>query len=372
MNHKVLIIAEAGVNHNGDESKALALVDAAVLAGVDIVKFQTFKAESLVTATADQASYQSENIGKVESQLQMLERLELSYAAHKRVKAYCDTCGITYLSTAFDDESLTFLVEDLKLTQLKIPSGELTNTPFVLAHALSGCQLILSTGMATLNEVKSALEVIAFGLLQFAGKMLDSKPNTATFNQAFNSELGQKLLREQVTLLHCSTEYPTPAHHVNLLAMDTLKNSFSLAIGYSDHSQGITIPIAAVARGAQVIEKHFTLDRNLPGPDHRASLEPNELTAMVKAIRDVESAFGDGIKQPSAVELENMIAARKSLVAAKDIEQGDLLTIDNLAIKRPGNGMSPDKYWTLLGKTATRSYQIGELLHEFSDVLTKH
>ncbi|UUO23143.1 N-acetylneuraminate synthase [Colwellia sp. M166] len=364
MDNKVLIIAEAGVNHNGDESKALALVDAAVLAGVDVVKFQTFKAENLVTATAKQASYQSKNIGKVESQLQMLKRLELSFGAHQRVKAYCDACGIAYLSTAFDDESLAFLVEELNLKQLKIPSGELTNAPFVLAHALTGCQLILSTGMATLSEVKKALEVIAFGLLQSRGKMLASAPNSAAFSQAFHSELGQRLLQEQVTLLHCSTEYPTPAHHVNMLAMDSLKNEFLLAVGYSDHSQGITIPIATVARGAKVIEKHFTLDRNLPGPDHRASLEPDELSAMVKAIREVESAFGDGIKQPTATECQNMVAARKSLVAASDIKQGDVFTKENLAIKRPGNGMSPDKYWALLGKSSVRDYQAGDLLTE--------
>lgn len=367
MDNKVLIIAEAGVNHNGDESKALALVDAAVLAGVDVVKFQTFKAESLVTATAKQASYQSENIGKVESQLDMLKRLELSFSAHKRVKDYCDACGIAYLSTAFDDESLTFLVEELNLKQLKIPSGELTNAPFVLAHALTGCQPILSTGMATLSEIKSALEVIAFGLLQLAGKMLDSTPNSKAFKQAFNSELGKKLLQQQVTLLHCSTEYPTPVQHVNLFAMDTLKDHFSLAVGYSDHSQGITIPIAAVARGAQVIEKHFTLDRNLPGPDHQASLEPDELSDMVKAIRDVENAFGDGIKQPTAIEQQNSIAARKSLVAAKHIKQGDLLTKDNVVIKRPGDGMSPGHYWTLLGRSAKRTYQIGALLNECLD-----
>jgi N-acetylneuraminate synthase len=218
--------------------------------------------------------------------------------------------------------------------------------------------------MATLSEVKTALEVIAFGLLQFTGKMLDSTPNNTAFSQAFNSELGQQLLQEQVTLLHCSTEYPTPAQHVNLFAMDTLKHNFLLAVGYSDHSQGITIPIAAVARGAQVIEKHFTLDRNLPGPDHQASLEPCELAAMVKAIRDVESAFGDGIKQPTATECQNMVAARKSLVAGNDIKQGDLFTKENLAIKRPGNGMSPDKYWALLGKSAVRNYQAGDLLTE--------
>lgn len=364
MAKKVLVIAEAGVNHNGDETKAIALVDAAMAAGVDIVKFQTFKAENLVTSTAKQASYQSQNIGKVESQLEMLKRLELSFSAHKRIKNYCDGKGIEYLSTAFDSESLTFLVDDLKLTLLKIPSGELTNTPFVLEHALTGCKLILSTGMATLKEVKSALQVIAYGLLKVDGKLATTEPNENAFRQAFNTERGQQLLSEYVTLLHCTTEYPTAPENVNIRAMDTLKESFSLAVGYSDHSLGITIPIAAVARGAQVIEKHFTLDRGLPGPDHKASLEPQELAAMVKAIRDVESAFGTGLKQPTVTEQANSIAARKSLVAARTIEKGELFSDETIAIKRPGNGMSPSQYWALLGQPSSKRYQAGDILAE--------
>jgi len=364
MASKVLIIAEAGVNHNGDEKKAIDLVDAAIASGVDIVKFQTFKSERLVTSTAKQAKYQSQNIGKVEPQLEMLKRLELSFPAHQRIKNYCDTKGIGYLSTAFDSESLTFLVGELKLSQLKIPSGELTNAPFVLEHALTGCQLIVSTGMATLEEVQSALQVIAFGLLKVDGLLTANAPNEQAFFEAFNSKRGQELLLKYVTLLHCTTEYPTAPENVNIRAMDTLKDNFSLAVGYSDHSLGITIPIVAVARGAKVIEKHFTLDRSLPGPDHKASLEPQELTAMVKAIRDVESAFGTGLKQPTLTEQANSIAARKSLIAASTIEKGELFSNKNIAIKRPGDGMSPNKYWALLGQQASKNYQAGDILSE--------
>jgi N-acetylneuraminate synthase len=364
MKKNVLIIAEAGVNHNGDESQALALVDAAVLAGADIVKFQTFKAENLVTSSAKQANYQSQNMGKVESQLAMLQRLELSFSAHKRIKSYCKNKGIEYLSTAFDLDSLAFLVEELDLAQLKIPSGELTNAPFVLAHAMTGRKLIVSTGMATLLEVRDALAVISFGLLKYVGKMQGFSPETDTFYQAYHSTEGQELLQEYVTLLHCTTEYPTPFSNINMRAMDSLKNEFLLAVGYSDHSLGITIPITAVARGATVIEKHFTLDRNLPGPDHKASLEPQELNEMVMAIRDVESALGNGIKQPTLGEQQNSVAARKSLVAATDIQAGEIFSKENLAVKRPGNGLSPYKYWDLLGRTATSDYKAGELLIE--------
>lgn len=355
-----LIIAEAGVNHNGDESLAMALVEAAHAAGVDVVKFQTFKATNLVTKQAKQASYQTINTGKEESQFSMLSRLELSFDAHLRLISHCQSLGIEFLSTAFDMESLDFLVNKLALTTLKIPSGELTNAPFVLEHARTGCKLIVSTGMATLAEVESALSVIAFGLTMPNNVL----PSESAFMAAYASEAGQAALADKVTLLHCTTEYPAPMADINLRAMDTLAHAFRLPVGYSDHSQGITIPVAAVARGACLIEKHFTLDRNMEGPDHKASLEPDELAAMVKGIREVELALGDGIKGPRPSEIKNKEIARKSLVAACDIEPGTKFDESNLVIKRPGNGMSPYAYWTLLGKPARRAYQAGELISE--------
>lgn len=356
----IRIIAEAGVNHNGDELLALALVDAAHRAGADVVKFQTFKAANLVTRQAKQAAYQTANTGKEESQFAMLSRLELSFDAHLRLIEHCKSLGIEFLSTAFDTESLNFLVNDLGLSTLKIPSGELTNAPFILAHARTGCELIVSTGMATLAEVEAALGVIAFGLTAKD----DIMPSEAAFMAAYASENGRVALAQKVTLLHCTTEYPAPMTDINLKAMDTLSHSFQLPVGYSDHSQGITIPVAAAARGACLIEKHFTLDRSMEGPDHKASLEPDELVAMVHGIRDVELALGDGIKGPRPSEIKNKEIARKSLVAACDIAQGTPLSVENLAIKRPGNGMSPYSYWHLLGQPAKHGYSAGELICE--------
>lgn len=355
-----LIIAEAGVNHNGDENLAFQLVDAAYHAGADIVKFQTFKAKNLVTEEAVQAEYQVTNTQKQESQLAMLSRLELSYDVHHQLVKHCESLGIEFLSTAFDSESLDFLVNDLGLTRLKIPSGEITNAPLVLEHARTGCDLIVSTGMATLSEVEAVLGVIAFGYT--ADKNVE--PTELAFQQAYASEQGQKALKKKVTILHCTTEYPAPMAEINLKAMDTLGRAFELPAGYSDHSEGITIPIAAVARGAVLIEKHFTLDKNMEGPDHKASLEPAELTAMVTAIRQVEVALGVGVKSPTVSEVKNKAVARKSLVAAKAIQQGELITEDNLTIKRPGSGMSPYHYWNLLNKPASQDYQAGDLIFE--------
>lgn len=355
-----LIIAEAGVNHNGQEELAFALVDAAHKAGADIVKFQTFKAKNLVTEEAKQAEYQVTNTQKQESQLAMLSRLELSYEIHHDLVKYCNSLGIEFLSTAFDLESLDFLVNDLGLTRLKLPSGELTNAPLVLAHARTGCDLIVSTGMATLSEIETALGVIAFGYTAAQG----AKPSMLGFQEAYASEVGQKALKEKVTILHCTTEYPAPMEEINLKAMDTLGRAFNLAAGYSDHSVGITIPIAAVARGAVLIEKHFTLDKNMEGPDHKASLEPQELESMVNAIRQIEVALGSSVKTPTASEVKNKAVARKSLVAAVTINQGDELTESNITIKRPGTGISPYKYWELVGSKATRSYKAGELIIE--------
>lgn len=355
-----LIIAEAGVNHNGNEELAFELVNAAHRSGVDIVKFQTFKAKNLVTEYAKQANYQVANTQKEESQLAMLSRLELCYDVHHQLIKHCQSLGIEFLSTAFDSESLDFLVNELKLKRLKLPSGELTNAPLVLEHARTGCDLIVSTGMATLTEIEMALGVIAFGYLD----KNNTPPSLLAFQKAYASKEGQEILKEKITLLHCTTEYPAPMEEINLRAMDTLGHAFGLSMGYSDHSEGITIPIAAVARGATLIEKHFTLDKNMEGPDHKASLEPNELTAMVQSIRQVEQALGSSIKTPTISELKNKAVARKSLVAATKIKAGSSFTEDNLTIKRPGNGISPYEYWDMLERTARNDYQAGDLILE--------
>jgi len=355
-----LIIAEAGVNHNGDENLAFELVDAAHQAGANIVKFQTFKAKSLVTAEAKQADYQVVNTQKQESQLAMLSRLELSYEVHHKLIKHCESLGIDFLSTAFDSESLAFLVSDLGLTRLKLPSGELTNAPLVLEHARTGCELIVSTGMATLSEIEMALGVIAFGYISSN----DEQPSVQAFQQAYASAAGQVALKQKVTILHCTTEYPAPMAEINLRAMDTLGSAFDLPAGYSDHSEGITIPVAAVARGAVLIEKHFTLDKNMEGPDHKASLEPQELAAMVTAIRQVEAALGSAVKTPTVSEVKNKAVARKSLIAARDIASGELFSAINLTIKRPGCGVSPYRYWELLERSSSRAYQAGDMIVE--------
>ncbi len=355
-----LIIAEAGVNHNGDIKIALELVKAAYEAGADIVKFQTFKASNIVTAKANQAQYQIHNTGVTESQLTMLQRLELSYDTHFELLEYCDKLGIEFLSTAFDFESLEFLVNSLKLKKLKIPSGEITNAPLVLQHALTGCDLIVSTGMATLGEIETALGVIAFGYISDE----NAAPSLDAFQQAYFSKEGQAVLKDKVTLLHCTTEYPTPLNEINLRVVDTMRIAFDLPVGYSDHSEGIIVPIAAVARGSCLIEKHFTLDKNLAGPDHKASLDPSELKKMVQAIRDVEMVLGDSIKGPQQSELKNRAIARKSIVASKKINKGDAFTEKNIDVKRPGDGISPLNYWMLQSKFALKDFDEGDLIVE--------
>lgn len=356
---KTLIIAEAGVNHNGSDELAFSLVDAAYQAGADIVKFQTFKAKNLVTEGAQQAEYQITNSGRKESQYSMLKRLELSYETHHKLVKYCNDLGIEFLSTAFDSESLSFLVNDLGITRLKLPSGEITNAPLVLEHARTGCDLIVSTGMATLSEIEQVLSVIAFGYIN-----PESNPTDEALQTAYFSEQGKQLLKEKVTLLHCTTEYPAPFNDINLNAMDSMKNAFKLEVGYSDHSTGIIVPIAAVAKGSVLIEKHFTVDKTLPGPDHKASLDPQELKAMVDGIRTVEKVIGDGIKGPRPSEVKNKGVARKSLVAANTITAGELFSKENLAVKRPGNGLSPLKYWSYLNKPSVKSYTAGDLIDE--------
>jgi N-acetylneuraminate synthase len=355
---KVQIIAEAGVNHNGNEKLAFELIDAAYEAGADVVKFQTFKAKNLVTESAQQAVYQVENTGKKESQFDMLSRLELSYDVHHQLVKHCNDLGIEFLSTAFDSQSLDFLVNDLGLKTLKIPSGEITNAPLVLDHARTGCDLIVSTGMATLSEIEAVLGVIAFG---YTVDEL-SVPSVESFQTAYFSDEGQKALRDKVTLLHCTTEYPAPLADINLKAMDTMSNAFHLPVGYSDHSAGITVSIAAVAREAVLIEKHFTLDKTMEGPDHKASLDPIELKNMVQGIREVELALGNGLKGPRPSEIKNISVARKSLVAAIDIAEGELFNVNNIAIKRPGYGRSPYQYWEVQGKPSSRHYKAGEVI----------
>ena len=355
-----LIIAEAGVNHNGDEDLAFKLVDAAFEAGADIVKFQTFKAANVITAAAEQADYQIANTRTKESQLAMLSKLELSFECHLELVKYCNKVGIEFLSTAFDSESLDFLVNDLKLKRLKIPSGDLTNSPLLLKHAQTGSDLIVSTGMASLSEIEMALGVIAFG---FVASKTD-KPSVQSFEDAYFSECGQTALKEKVTLLHCTTEYPAPMRDINLAAIKTISNAFKLPVGYSDHSAGIHVPIVAAAFGAQIVEKHFTLDREMRGPDHKASLEPQQLAEMIRGIRDIELAIGDGIKGPRHSEIKNRPIARKSLVAEQRIRQGDVFSQGNLAIKRPGLGMNPIEYWSLLGSEAKKDYLAGDWINE--------
>ncbi len=356
MNKSVLIIAEAGVNHNGSLETALQLVDVAAAAGADAVKFQTFKAEKLVTGLAGKAEYQKQSTGTAETQLQMLRQLELKYEFHFQLRDHCQNRGIEFLSTAFDDESLAFLVDEVGLRRLKIPSGEISNGPFLLAHARTGNDIILSTGMATLGEVEAALGVLAFGFLGW------ENPSLERFQQAYSSAEGLAVLKDKVTLLHCTSEYPTPMANVNLRAMDTLQQAFGLPAGYSDHTQGLAVPVAAAARGAVLIEKHFTLDRGLKGPDHQVSLEPDELKQMVVAIRQIEEALGRPGKIPQVVELENRRVARKSLVAGAFINVGDVFSVENLACKRPGSGISPMEYWRLLGQISRESYQIDDLI----------
>ncbi len=357
---KTLIIAEAGVNHNGCLNMALQLVEAASAAGADVVKFQTFNAEQLVTNRAKKAEYQAENTQNNGNQLEMLKQLQLSHADHLTLMQRCDELGIRFMSTAFDNDSLQFLA-GLQLKIMKIPSGEITNAPLLLQYARTGADIILSTGVSTLDEVREALGVLAFGMTTSDTVMPQGR---ADFSKAFASEAGQQQLKNKVTLLHCTTEYPAPFADINLKAMDNLRQEFGLAVGYSDHSQGILVPVAAVARDATVIEKHFTLDKNLPGPDHQASLEPDELKAMVDNIRQVELVLGHGRKEPAPSELKNRQLIRKSLVAARPLSAGAQFSAQDLVCKRPGDGKSPFDYWQLLGRTISRDYQHDELIED--------
>lgn len=330
-----IIIAEAGVNHNGSIELAKQLVEKAVEAGVDYIKFQTFKASKLVTKTAKQAEYQQKNIGKEnDSQFQMLKKLELTPEDHEILIAYCKEKGIKFFSTAFDFDSIEYL-HSLNLGLWKIPSGEVTNYPFLRHIAAYNEKTILSTGMCEMADVRAAVEAL----------------------------YKNGLSKENLLLLHCNTEYPTPFEDVNLKAMETLRKEFGVEVGYSDHTKGIEVPIAAVALGASVIEKHFTLDCNMEGPDHKASLEPDELKAMVSAIRNIEKAVGgDGTKHVSESERKNIAVARKSIVAAKGIKKGEILTEENITVKRPGTGISPMRWEEIIGTKAIRDFAEDEII----------
>ena len=331
---RTLIIAEAGVNHNGDIAKAKALIDKGAEAGVDYVKFQTFKAEKLVTKQAKRASYQDKNTQDNDSQYEMLKKLELSQALHQELMDYCNQKGVKFLSTGFDSESLVFLAQ-LGVTIAKVPSGEITNLPYLRQVASLFPEVILSTGMATIGEIKDAVKIL----------------------------IDNGVSKDKITILHCNTEYPTPMEDVNLKAMLHIQRELEVSVGYSDHTLGIEVPIAAVALGATVIEKHFTLDKTLPGPDHKASLEPDELKAMVSAIRNIEKAIGgSGLKEVSKSEEKNKSIVRKSIVASKAIKKGELLTEENLIVKRPGTGISPIQWDEVIGKEAKRDFQEDELI----------
>ena len=355
---KTFIIAEAGVNHNGSMKLAHELVDAAISAGADAVKFQSFIASAIVTADANKAEYQIINTGSSESQLKMLQDLELSHQQQRELYEYCQGHGIQFLSTPFDSASLDFLTADLGLTTIKVGSGELTNAPFLLEVAQSAEKIILSTGMSTIDEVTEAISVIAFAMTSSTG----ARPSKTSMTAAFESPEGKKAINERVTLLHCTTDYPTKPEDVNLKAMLTLGDKFKCQIGFSDHSVGVHLAVAAVAMGATIIEKHLTTSRALTGPDHKASLEPNEFKNLVHQIRELENALGSGEKAPTKVEIQNKKIARRSIVAAKQIKIGEVFTKDNIVIKRPGTGRSPIEYWSLLDTKATRDIAENEII----------
>lgn len=354
---RVYVIAEAGVNHNGDPEMALELVDVAAMAGADAIKLQTFVPELVISPTAQKASYQMETTGSAGSQLDMVKQLRLDEDAHRQIQKRCAERNIDFLSTPFDLKSLQFLIVGLKISTIKLSSGDITYGPLLYAAALQAEYLIISTGLCSLQDITEAMDLVAFAITNAA----PPKNRKAIAGARQNPEAAA-LLRKKVTLLHCVSEYPAPADELNLKAMDTLAETFGVAVGFSDHSLGITAPIAAAARGACIVEKHFTLDRTLPGPDHRASLEPEELTEMVRSIRFVEQALGDGVKQPSASELQNLQVVRRSLTATRDISAGEPMTDEAMVAVRPSGGRSPMDYWDILNSPAPQAYRKGEPL----------
>jgi len=356
--NKVYIIAEAGVNHNGSLQIAKDLVEKAAEAGVDAVKFQTFFSENLVTKSAPKARYQKLNSKSESSQYEMLKELELNRDAHFELKNHAESMGIEFLSTPFGLEELDFLVQDLKVKKLKMSSGEITNGMLLLEAARSHLPIIFSTGMSTLEEIADALGVLAFGYIASG----DERPRMTEFHVARESKAGVDTLRKNVTILHCTTQYPTPFDQVNLRAMATLAAHFGLPVGYSDHTEGIMASIAAAAHGAKVIEKHFTLDREMVGPDHAASIDPQELQRMVSGVREVESLLGQPKKVCNDIEGENLNVVRKSLVVKRDIRSGEKFTLADVTAKRPGGGLSPMAIWDILGLTANRDYLEDEMI----------
>lgn len=353
----VYIIAEAGVNHNGSLTTAFKLVDAAVNAGVDAIKFQSFKAEKLVTASAKKADYQNRNQDDGKTQLEMLKTLELSESEQKKLFDYCQQQSIDFLSSPFDPQSCTFLIDQLDLKTIKLGSGELTNAQILIQIAQAGVNLILSTGMSSLEEIEQALSILAYG---YTNKKVPSSSND--FLTSLQSPQAQEQIHKHVTLMHCTTEYPCPVDEVNLSAMNSIHHKFSLPCGYSDHTQGIHISIAAAALGAPVIEKHFTLDQSLPGPDHKASIEPEALRYLVKHIRDIESALGSENKYVTHSELKNRAIARKGIYAALPIKKGDILTMNHIVLKRPVSQKQGFDYWDIIGSQATKDYFPGEAI----------
>ena len=329
----IIIIAEAGVNHNGSIPMAKEMIDVAADAGADLVKFQTFTAEKLVIKTAKKADYQKNSSDQTESQFQMIKKLELSRNDHEILLEHCNKNNIQFLSTPFDRQSIN-LLDEINIPFFKIPSGEITNLPYLRHIGGIGKPVVISTGMATISEVKNAMSIL----------------------------LDAGIKQNDITVLHCNSEYPSPMKDVNLKAMQTLENELGVKVGYSDHTLGIEVSVAAVAMGAKVIEKHFTLDRNLYGPDHGASLEPSELKEMISAIRNIESALGDGVKKPSQSEIKNLLIARKSIVSKRPIKKGELFSEENLTVKRPGNGISPMKWDEILGSVSIRDYLKDELI----------
>lgn len=353
---EVYIIAEAGVNHNGNRELAFALVDAAASAGANAVKFQTFKASTLASKSVAKANYQKSTTGEMESQLEMLTKLELPEAWHNELQQHAKKQGIEFLSTAFDPLSLQFL-QSLDLPMYKIPSGELTNSPLIWKFAKTGKPLIISTGMSTLSEIEEGLAVVTHAL-HCAN---EPQKKEAIWHIWSNAQAREKL-KGHVTLLHCTSQYPTPWNEVNLRAMDTLASAFGLDVGYSDHTEGSLISIAAVARGATIIEKHFTLDKSLPGPDHQASIDVAELKRLVSDIRTLEIALGSSVKAPQPSEWDTRIAARQSIVAANYIPEGKVLTQNDLTTVRAGAGLAPVLLWELIGSVSHRAYEAGEVL----------
>ena len=349
------VIAEAGVNHNGSLDLAMDMVELAASAGADAVKFQTFHADQLVTPNVPKADYQVAMTGSDEGQLGMLRRLELSEDDHRRLLVHCNQQGISFLSTPFDEESVDFLTKELGLKTLKIGSGELTNGPLLLKAAETGSELIISTGMSTIDEIKDALSVVAFGYLGSRGPV-----NTRSFAKAYETEEARLALKKKVTLLQCTTEYPAPVNEINLRAMDTLRATFGLRIGFSDHTQGTAVAIAAVAVGASVLEKHFTLDRNMFGPDHKASIGPDELRSLIRDVRAADSALGAADKEPAASEKQNKVIARRRLVASSVIAKGERFSRENMGVKRSSSGASPMSYWELLDEVADKDYKKDE------------